>query len=168
MSRVKRILMPTDFSPASDIALQYALELAAREGASIRLVHVIDDARFSSAYGEGLPLGPPGLWEHLVEETRKRLGQAGSKCAEAGVSATTQVLVGRPAPAITAEATAHGADLIVMGTHGRSGFARFVIGSVAQLVVRTADCPVLTVPDSSRVADAVAAEALTLRPATVV
>jgi universal stress protein A len=167
MSRVKRLLMPTDFSPTSDIAFEYALDLAAREGASMHLLHVIDDANFSSAYPEGLSLALPGLWEQIVAEAWKRLEQASGQCQTEGVRTTTQVLAGRPAPSIAGEAAAQSADLIVMGTHGRGGFAHFVIGSVAESVVRTAECPVLTVRDSSRAADIVAAEAVMLGQAAV-
>ena len=165
MSRIKRLLMPTDFSPASDIAFEYALDLAVREGASIHMLHVIDDSNFSSAYREAAAM--PGLWEQLVAETWRRLEEARSQCTAAGIRSTAQVLAGQPAPAITAEATAHDADLIVMGTHGRSGFAHLVLGSVAESVVRTAECPVLTVRDSSRVADILAEEAVVLRQAAV-
>ena len=165
MSRIKRLLMPTDFSPASDIAFEYALDLAAREGASIHMLHVIDDSNFGSAYREAAAM--PGLWEHIVAETWRRLEQARRQCTAAGIRSTAEVLAGQPSPAITAEAAAHEADLIVMGTHGRSGFAHLVLGSVAESVVRTAECPVLTVRDSSRVADILAEEAVVLRQAAV-
>ena len=68
MSRVKRLLVPTDFSPTSDIAFNYALDMAAREGASIRLLHVIEDASFAAAYPDGLFVELPGLREKLIDE----------------------------------------------------------------------------------------------------
>jgi nucleotide-binding universal stress UspA family protein len=77
-------------------------------------------------------------------------------CAAAGVASTSQTVVGRPARLIAEVAKARATDLIVMGTHGRSGFAHMVLGSVAERVVRIAPCPVLTVRDSLHTADVVA------------
>jgi universal stress protein A len=165
MSRVKRLLVPTDFSPTSDIAFNYALDMAAREGASIRLLHVIEDASFAAAYPDGLFVELPGLREKLITEARKHLDAAVTACASTQVAATSQVLVGPPASCITAEADACGTDLIVMGTHGRTGFAHLMLGSVAERVLRTAQCPVLTVRDSSRAADIIAADAVSRRQA---
>ena len=165
MARVKRLLVPSDFSPTSDIAFDYALDMAAREGASIHLLHVIEDANFAAACPDGLYVELPGLREQLTAGARRRLEGAVLQCAAVNVVATTQVLVGRPASSITDEANGRGSDLIVMGTHGRSGFAHLVLGSVAERVLRTAQCPVLTVRDSSRAADIIAADAVTRRQA---
>jgi universal stress protein A len=165
MSRFKRLLVPTDFSPTSEIAFNYALDLAAREGASIHLLHAIEDASFAAAYPDGLYVELPGLREQLITEGRRRLEETVLKCTAANVVATTQVVVGPPASSITAEANERGSDLIVMGTHGRSGFAHLVLGSVAERVLRTAQCPVLTVRDSSRAADIIAADAMARRQA---
>jgi nucleotide-binding universal stress UspA family protein len=163
MSRVKRLLVPTDFSPASDIAFEYALDMAARERASMHLLHVIEDGSFAAAYPDGLFVELPGLRDQLISEAQKRLDDIANACAAANVLATTQVIVGKPAACITAEANSRGSDLIVMGTHGRTGFAHLMLGSVAERVLRVAQCPVLTVRDSSRAADIIAAEALTKR-----
>jgi nucleotide-binding universal stress UspA family protein len=163
MSRIKRLLVPTDFSPASAIAFNYALDMAAREHASIHLLHVLDDATYAAAYPDGLYVELPGLRERLTEEARARLDDAAKACEAAGVIATTQVLVGRPAACVTQEANTRGSDLIVMGTHGRSGIAHLMLGSVAERVLRTAQCPVLTVRDTSRAADIIAADAVTRR-----
>jgi universal stress protein A len=165
MSRVKRLLVPTDFSPTSDIAFNYALDMAAREGASIRLLHVIEDASFAAAYPDGLFVELPGLREKLIGQARERLDDAVKACAAMQVAATTHVLVGSPAARITGEANDCGTDLIVMGTHGRTGLAHLMLGSVAERVLRTAQCPVLTVRDSSRTADIIAADAVRRRQA---
>ena len=165
MSRVKRLLVPTDFSPTSDIAFRYALDMAARNGASIHLLHVIEDGSFAAAYPDGLFVELPGLREQLIRDAQKRLDQTAKDCAAANVVATSQVIVGQPAACINAEANTRGSDLIVMGTHGRTGFAHLMLGSVAERVLRSAQCPVLTVRDSSRVADIIAAEAVTKRHA---
>jgi nucleotide-binding universal stress UspA family protein len=163
MSDIKRMLVPTDFSPASDIAFNYALDLARRQQAAMHLLHVIDDASFATAYPDGFYVELPGLRAQLTDEATRRLQEMAALCVEAGVIATIEIAVGRPARAVTETAKASGADLIVMGTHGRSGFAHLVLGSVAERVVRTAPCAVLTVRDTSRIADTIAAEAVARR-----
>jgi nucleotide-binding universal stress UspA family protein len=163
MSRVKRLLVPTDFSPTSGIAFNYALDMAAREKASLHLLHVIEDASFAAAYPDGLYVEFPGMREQLTGEAQKRLDAVADACAAAEVEVTTQVLVGRPSECITGEANTRGSDLIVMGTHGRGGFAHLMLGSVAERVLRTAQCPVLIVRDTSRAADIIAADAVTRR-----
>ena len=168
MSRIKRMLVPTDFSPASEIAFSYALDLAAREGAAIRLVHVIDDAMFATAYPDGFYTELPGLRVQVIGEAQARLADLSRRCETAGVKASSTVVVGRPPSRIAQEAQASGTDLIVMGTHGRSGFAHLMLGSVAERVLRTAQCPVLTVRDTSRAADLIAEEALARRQAELV
>jgi universal stress protein A len=165
MSRIRRMVVPTDFSPASDIAFNYALDLAAREGAALHLLHVIDDAMFATAYPDGFYTELPGLRTQVIGEAQKRLDELVARCQAAKVMVTTDVLVGRPAAGIAQEAKARGADLVVMGTHGRSGFAHLMLGSVAERVLRTAPCPVLAVRDTSRAADLIAEEALARRQA---
>jgi nucleotide-binding universal stress UspA family protein len=168
MSRLKRLLVPTDFSPASDIAFNYALDMAVREGASIHLLHVIETATLTAVFPDGLYAELPGLRERLIGEAERRLAETAQQCAAANVVATTQVLIGAAASAITGEAGARGTDLIVMGTHGRSGFEHLMLGSVAERVLRSAHCPVLTVRDSSRAADTIAEEAVRRRQAVEV
>jgi nucleotide-binding universal stress UspA family protein len=161
MSPIKRMLVPTDFSPASDLAFAYAIDMAVRQGADMRLLHVIDDASFATAYPDGFYVEMPGLRTQLIEEATGRLQAMAAKCQAAGVSTAIEVAVGRPARIIGETALNRGTDLIVMGTHGRSGFAHLVLGSVAERLVRTAPCPVLTVRDTARVADAIARRAVT-------
>ena len=165
MSEIKRMLVPTDFSPASDIAFNYAIDMAARQGATIHLLHVIDDASFATAYPDGFYVELPGLRAQLTEDATRRLQEMATRCASGDVMATIEVAVGRPARVVTDIAKAQGTNLIVMGTHGRSGFAHLVLGSVAERVVRTAPCAVLTVRDTSPLADAIAAEAVARRQA---
>ena len=167
MSRVKRLLVPTDFSATSAIAFNYALDMAAREGASIHLLHVIEDANFAVAYPDGLFVELPELSERLIEEARKRLATVAEACVAANVVVTMQALAGRAPACITAEANTRGIDLIVMGTHGRGGFAHLMLGSVAERVLRTAQCPVLIVRDTSRAADIIAADAVSRRQAAL-
>jgi nucleotide-binding universal stress UspA family protein len=171
MPLIKSILVPTDFSPASDIAFQYAIDRAVTEGSTIHLLHALDETSFATAYPDGFYVELPGLREQLIADADRRLQSLVTACAAAGVPSTSQTVVGRPARLIAEVAKARGTDLIVMGTHGRSGFAHMVLGSVAERVVRTAPCAVLTVRDSSRTADAVAeaaARAQGAQPAAVV
>jgi universal stress protein A len=157
MAQIKRILVPTDFSAASEITLSYAMDLASRYGASLHLLHVLEESSFTAAYPDGFFAELPGMRTQMIEEGERRLGEAAARCADATLDVTTQVVVGRPARAIVQEAEQMGADLIVMGTHGRTGFAHLMLGSVAEQVLRTAPCPVLTVRDTARTADAAAA-----------
>jgi nucleotide-binding universal stress UspA family protein len=144
--RFTRILVPTDFSPPSEAALAAAMELADRFGASIHLLHVLEDPYSTSAYAtEVYGFLPPDLRETWQQNAEKRLDallppEHGTRSA-----ATGTVVFGSPAKAIVDHAQTASADLIVMGTHGRSGMAHLLLGSVAERVVRTAPCPVMTV-----------------------
>lgn len=115
---IRRILVPTDFGQASDAALAQARELAAALGASLHLVHVVEDAERADALAASL---------------------------EAALGHQTALLSGPTARTIVEYAADRAFDLIVMGTHGRTGVAHLLLGSVAEQVVRTAPCPVLTV-----------------------
>jgi nucleotide-binding universal stress UspA family protein len=161
MAQLKRILVPTDFSPTSDIAFNYALDMAARYGATLHVLHVLEDLRYATMYPDGYFVELAALREQLSEEAGARLATAAAQCTAVQVVATTDVEVGRPDQVIVEQATSRGTDLIVMGTHGRSGFAHLMLGSVAERVLRTAPCPVLIVRDTSRTADIIAAEAVT-------
>lgn len=165
MAEIKRMLVPTDFSPASDIAFNYAIDMAVRHRASLHLLHVIDDASFATAYPDGFYVEIPGLRAQLTGESTRRLQDMATRCAAADVATTVEVAAGRPAYVIAEIARLRGTDLIIMGTHGRSGFVHFVVGSVAERVVRAAPCAVLTVRDTSRIAGVIAAEAVTRQQA---
>ena len=157
MSQVTRILVPTDFSAASDLATDYAIDMAFRYGASIHFVYVFEDL-----YLAGFPDGYvdlSGVRKQQEEDAQTRLAVLLGKCAAARLDVSTDILTGHPAAMIVAEASTTGADIIVMGTHGRTGFAHMFLGSVAERVVRTAPCPVLTVRENARVQAALAADA---------
>jgi universal stress protein A len=142
-----RILVPTDFSAPSDGALTAAKELATRFGASLHLVHVLEDGYAVAAYSaEALGYLPPGIRESWQQEAEKHLNALLTPAERTQLKATTTVLFGGPAAReIVEHAKDQHMDLIVMGTHGRGGFAHLLLGSVAERVVRTALCPVLTV-----------------------
>ena len=159
MPGIRRILVPADFSPASDIALQYAIDMAERLGAGIHLVHVVDDAIAATAYPDEVYVAAmPELCDRLINEASDQLKTSAARCVAAGVTATREALAGAPARVISQTAASREMDLIVMGTHGRGVVTHFLIGSVAERVIRTAPCAVLTVRDTSRLADALAVE----------
>ena len=157
MSGIARILVPTDFSPASDLALQYAIDLADRLRCRIDLLHVVDDLTIPTVY-PGSDVEIPALREQLMSEASAQLTRVLERCVAAGVTSSAQVLVGTPARVIAETADSGGTDLIVMATHGRGAIAHLLVGSVAERVVRIAPCPVLTVRDTSRIADILADE----------
>ena len=136
------IIVPTDFSYASDAALGYARMLAARFGASLHLLHVVDEpGSWSEVYA-----AIPDIRDRLSADAGRRL-EALAACIPPPLQVTSAVICGAPVPTIVKVAESTGADLIVMGTHGRRGMGHLLLGSVAERVVRLAPCPVLTVRD---------------------
>jgi universal stress protein A len=154
MPAIKRMLVPTDFSHASDMSFKYALDLASRDRSAMHLLHVVDDGHVTGVYADGIHVEVHALRGRLIEAAGVSLRDLVARCESANLSVTTEVVAGRPASVIVDRATMLGTDLIVMGTHGRNGFAHLVLGSVAERVMRTAPCPVLAVRNTARVADA--------------
>jgi nucleotide-binding universal stress UspA family protein len=144
MTTFTRILVPVDFEDTSREALTYASMLAQRFGASLSLVHVFDDVFAEAAYTPDVyaPL-PPALRERAVRDLQEKLTALLPPAG--GDDNRAEVIVGTPAKGIVDYARAQRADLIVMGTHGRRGFSHALLGSVAERVLRTAPCPVLTI-----------------------
>jgi nucleotide-binding universal stress UspA family protein len=134
----RKILFPTDFSPASQEALKWATSLARDSGASITIVHVEEPPM---AYGGGeMYIGDD---EGHREELKKSLVQVVP--GDPSIRFEHKLLVGDPATAIVQTADDEHADFIVIGTHGRTGLTRLLMGSVAEAIVRRAQCPVLTI-----------------------
>lgn len=129
LAGVQRILWATDLSPVSEGAWRYAVTLAGVFAAEVVLVHVVRP-------GEVRPSPQP------VKDELKRRGQ---QVEGLGLRARSKVVVGLPTEAIVAEAKSEQADLIVMGTRGRTGLPHVLFGSVAEAVIRKAPCPVLAV-----------------------
>ena len=157
MPDFKTILMPTDFSPASDLALEYAAFLARHTGGVIHLIHVV-------AFPIDITSWPASYWVELgaVRDRLRRDAErelAARATSIDGIEVTTELIEGSPARTIVDAAAARGCHLIVMGTHGRGGFSRFFLGSVAERVLRTARCPVLTVSPAIRLEQAPSAAA---------
>jgi nucleotide-binding universal stress UspA family protein len=144
--QMTHILVPVDFSDHSDTAISYATMLAQHFGGSIELLHVVEDPFVSGAWSaEAFTPNIPELLDQVIADARVRLDALQSAAASEGVALTTNVEKGRPAQAIVERARSGAFGLIVMGTHGRTGVSHLVLGSVAERVVRTAPCPVLTV-----------------------
>ncbi len=144
----RHILVPLDGSDTSKRALQEALGLAREQGARLELVHVMEDILFleNEAY-----INYAEVRKSVRAGGEKILAQAQSAVEQAGVPAEQKLLEAggeRIASVIVEEARRWPADLIVIGTHGRSGFSRILFGSVAEGVVRTAHIPVLLVRGS--------------------
>ena len=135
-----RILVPVDFSARTEAQLRLAAELAGRFDSCLDIVHVIDPPTMPDLY---VP------FEHMVVDiagtTTKALEELSGLTAELSrdFEVSTEVLVGRAAPEIAEHAESSGADLIVIPTHGHSGLDRVLLGSVAEGVLRRAECPVL-------------------------
>jgi nucleotide-binding universal stress UspA family protein len=148
MNRTRRIMLASDFSAASRPALRKALELARSTRARLLIVHALSPV-IPPLMGEGVYVSPT-TWNTIEAGARRaaqrqlaRLLQAARK---SGVRAQGLVIEGAPsADRIVRAARARRVDLLVVGTHGRTGLSRLVLGSVAARVVATAPCPVLTV-----------------------
>jgi nucleotide-binding universal stress UspA family protein len=146
---IDRILVPTDFSTTADAALDYARVLAARFGAELRLLHVLEDQYLGGSFaGEVYIPEPSNLRAALTKEAEALLAKRVAPLRRESLQVDAAVVVGRSFRAIVDHADEYGADLIVMGTHGRTGIPHLLLGSVAERIVRTATCPVLTVRET--------------------
>jgi nucleotide-binding universal stress UspA family protein len=144
--RFTRILVPTDFGAASDAALACGRDLAIRFDARLYLLHVVEDPLAAGTWTPEVYVGASAqLHETLLRDAQERLAQALTAEERERFKVVTEVRVGGAADTIGEFARANAIDLIVMGTHGRRGLAHMFLGSVAERVVRTAPCPVLTI-----------------------
>ena len=140
MKKVEKILAPTDLSELSRVGLEYALELARGWGAEVTVYHVANAAELASYKAYSI--------EDLLAKHQKTLGEfLDENFAELLplVEVRQKVEIGSPATNILEEAEREGSDLIVMSTHGRTGLAHMLMGSVTEQVVRNATCPVFSV-----------------------
>jgi nucleotide-binding universal stress UspA family protein len=143
--KLRRVLHPSDFSRASTAAFARAVELAKANRAELVLAHVMSMP--VPMAGDGYI--PPKIWEQMESSSRayaqKQMDALVVKARKAGVRVKTLLVTGVPHERIVQAARAQKADLVVMGTHGRTGLQRFFLGSVAERVVASAGCPVMTV-----------------------
>ena len=146
---IKRILVPTDFSESSSAAIDTAVDFAKVFGATVELVHVAGEAVYAMPPPIDVATLPIDLTT-LLDRARASLDAEEGRVRAAGVACESTVLAGRADTEIVAHAEKSGADLIVMGTHGRSGLPHVLLGSVAEKVVQHAPRPVLIVPTRRR------------------
>ena len=140
MKTIEKILAPTDLSDLSSFGVSYALELARGWGAAVTVYHVADAAELANYKARSL--------DGLIERHQQSLSEFLKKHFAdvlASVVVREKVELGAPASNIVAEAEKSGYDLIVMSTHGRTGFAHMLLGSVTEQVLRNASCPVFSV-----------------------
>ena len=140
--KITRILVPTDFSDDSEAAFQWARHLSVALGASIDLLHVVENPMAAGVWSSSMYTAEvKGLQINLVRDAERRLRQVGPKLAGARGGIQRTVRVGDSAQQIVAFAAARDADLIVMGTRGKTGLSHVLMGSVAEHVSRTRTLP---------------------------
>lgn len=138
--RFERILIPTDGSDTSDVALETGIEMARLMGSRVTGLYVMDNSAYAAFPGD---LEWDTIKDLMAQESDQALANLEDACKANELECTVQVREGHPAEEILAAAEDH--DLIVMGTHGRSGLEHLLLGSVTEKVIRHADCPVLVV-----------------------
>jgi universal stress protein A len=148
---IKRILVPVDFSDNSLNALAYARDFAKLFGAELLILYVIEPIYYATP--SDMYVASPNVAMLLDEQRRigiQQLARIGNDLKKKGTRFRTLIKGGAPAQMIADTAKRAGADMIVMATHGRTGLAHMFMGSVAEKVVRTAACPVLTVRSAAK------------------
>jgi nucleotide-binding universal stress UspA family protein len=139
----KTILVPTDFGEPSEAALDYAIDFARLAGAQIVLLHAYEMPIIGMP--DGALVATPEIASRMAEGAQVGLDRQLSSRAASGVTIRGMVKQGSPYVIINEAVAEVGADLIVLGTHGRTGLPRLLLGSVAEKIVRTATVPVLTI-----------------------
>jgi nucleotide-binding universal stress UspA family protein len=150
MITLKTVLVPVDFSETSDVALRYGKALAKAFGASLHLLHVVQEPYSQPWAVEAYGFSLATLQEDWIKDARTRLDQAVTDDDRTALGAKTTTLLGHPVTEILRYAADEKIDLIVMGTHGRGPLGHMIMGSVAERVVRRSPCPVLTVRHPER------------------
>ena len=134
----ERILVPTDGSPTAEAAMAEAVRMAEEHGADVHVLHVVNTRYYDTSIESAV--------EPLREDAQRHMDRLVDVAEEAGVPTETAIEVGRPGREILEYVDDHGIDLVVMGTRGRGGLRRRLLGSVAEHVVTHADVPVYVVP----------------------
>jgi nucleotide-binding universal stress UspA family protein len=145
--QVKRILVPTDFSDPSRDALDMAIEFARRFSAHLTLFHASELPTY--VFPDAVMPVTPQVMAELQRSSRQELERLASEVRAAGVAVDFESVVGPTDAEICHAAGEKHIDLIIMGTHGRTGLRHALLGSIAEKVVRRAPCPVLTVRPSA-------------------
>ncbi|SFG42006.1 Nucleotide-binding universal stress protein, UspA family [Halopelagius inordinatus] len=145
-----RILVPTDGSEGSERVVEHAVRLADVHGATVHALYVVNSGSFA-----GLPMESSweGLDEMLRADAEEAVAEVRRIATDADIPAETKIIDGSPSREIVEYAEREGCDLVVMGTHGRGGLDRLLLGSVAEKVIRASNVPVLTVRVGADVGD---------------
>jgi nucleotide-binding universal stress UspA family protein len=143
MAELRRFLVPTDFTETSDRALDWAIDLAARVGASVTVMHAYEIPVLG--FPDGALIATPEIAVRISDAARAALNRTLERCKDRGVPVDAVLRDGVPYEEVNTVAEAIKADLIIIGTHGRRGLARALLGSVAENVIRTATRPVVTI-----------------------
>jgi universal stress protein A len=149
---ITKVLVPIDFSPSARAALEYATFVAGKFGAELQVLHVWEPPGYVGPDTLALlPVGSgqPG-WEQTRLEVQREVDHFLARAASRPKALAIRVEAGEPSDTILQLAKELGADLIVMGTHGRTGLSRLLLGSVAEAVLRRSACAVLTIRVTSR------------------
>jgi nucleotide-binding universal stress UspA family protein len=150
MIKLKKILFPTDFSESSQEASRYALSFAREFKAKLVVLNVVNEKVFTEGLNLPRVISVEELEKEMTEEGRKRLRTLYQAEEVEGVEWESVIKKGNPFLEIIRFAKEEDIDLIIIGTHGHSGFEHIIFGSTAEKVVRKAPCPVLSVRPSQR------------------
>ena len=150
MIKLKKILFPTDFSESSEEATQYAVSFARDYKAKLYALHVINEKIFTEGLTLPRVVSVEDMEKEMTSEAKKRLQTLIPEEEAVGLEWEGVIRQGAPFLEIIRFAKENDIDLIVIGTHGRSGFEHIIFGSTAEKVVRKAPCPVLSVRPSQR------------------
>ena len=151
MLRIHTILFPTDFSENSLPARILAVEFAEKFDAKLLILHVVNSSRLGyPAFEVGVPFDLQAVLKSIEDSVQSNFADIQAECGKTVKEVQTASRIGVPSNEIVKLADEEGADLIVMGTHGWTGFKHLILGSTAENVVRNAGCPVLTVRAASQ------------------
>jgi nucleotide-binding universal stress UspA family protein len=142
------ILVPTDGSEPATEAVDHVLDVADAYDASVHALSVVDTQTLTAAYDAGA--GMPAMVEAVKEDSRDVVEAVRDRATNRDIDCESRVLEGSPGHAITTYAEDEDVDLIAMGTHGRTGLSRLLLGSTTERTVRTSPAPVLTIPETER------------------
>ena len=149
MIALKQILVATDFSEPAGVAVTYARDLARAYDADVHVLHVVED--LPAFYGPDIGFALAGVDHNITAAVQRELESMVAGYQGDGVKFIPVVTrASNVASAVTDYASSHAIDLVIVGTHGRGAVSRFLMGSVAERVVRSAPCPVLTVRADER------------------
>jgi nucleotide-binding universal stress UspA family protein len=147
----ERILVPTDGSDVAEMAIDYALDLAETYGAEVHALYVVDTDAMDLGLGteqvERIRAGQFGEMDELEDRATEATRAVRERAADRGVDAVEHVAAGRPHVVIADYADDHDVDLVVMGSHGRAGVKRALLGSVTERVLRSSHRPILVVDE---------------------